>query len=166
MTTTIHDSLGVVREERGVEIHATKSGKFAAIVGGKRLELSTIAALVKRIVGRETPIICMQVGLGYYGLGVPIKRTVTGVTKNKQVRYLEEDHYDKGTFRESSDSLSGFYLLDDDAFAKLSDLAARYAALHQEWRGIAGTLVPLTPMSWAEAQAAREAAQTEDGGAS
>src|SRR4051812_42027603 len=107
----IYDSLGVVRVERGVSIHATKGGKFAAIVGGKRLELASLAALIKRIEGQANPLACMYVGLSFYGLRAPARRTVTGVTKNKQVRWLEEETYRPGEYRERSESLDGFYLL-------------------------------------------------------
>lgn len=160
-TETIDDSLGMVRTVNGIEIHATTGGKFAAIVGGKRLELASLAAVAKRIEGISLPVEGMHVPSNYSGLREAECRTVTRVTKNKQIHYLERDHWDKNVTHERSDSLHGYYVFDQAAHDQLADVARRYADLARERDAIISKLTPITLATWPEIQAERQAQAAE-----
>lgn len=160
-TTTISDSLGVVRTVNSVEIHATTDGKFAAILGGRRVELSSLASVARRIEGMSVPVECMHVGSHWNGLARAEQRTVTRVTKNKQIHYLEQDYYDKKVTNERSDSLGGYYVFEQAAFDQLADVARRYADLAAEREAIIKALTPITLATWPEIQAERQAQAAE-----
>lgn len=155
----ITNSLGVVATVSGVEIHATRDGRFAAIVNGILVELASKGAVTKRIEGLQTPLAVMSIGSP--GSRPKVRRAVR-VTRAKQIVTLEEKSWPKGEFVEISDRLYNWYFADDAAVAALNELADQIAALSKQWGSIVSRLTKVTVASWAEAQIEARARATEE----
>lgn len=157
----ITNSLGVVDTVSGIEIHATSTGKFAAIVDGILVELASKGAVTKRVQGLQRPIKCMDVGSSGYP---PKVRDVTRVTKAKQVAYREEKSWTKGEYVELTDSQYGWYFYDEAACNELREIYEKLRALHQRRDELTRTLRPVNSATWGEEQMAVQATAAESEG--
>lgn len=161
MPQQISDSLGIVDTVSGVDIHATKDGKFAAIVNGIKVELASKAAVTRRIQGLQTPLAVMRV---ISATRSPQVHQAVRVTRAKQIIYLAEKSWPKGEYVEQGDRLHGWYFADEAAHAELSAIAEQMRELDRQHGAILRRLTAVTVASWGEAQisAAATAAEQPD----
>lgn len=158
MAATINDSLGIVDTVSGVDIHATKDGKFAAIVNGIKVELASKAAVTRRLQALDTPLAVMRV---ISATRSPQVHQAVRVTRAKQIIYLAEKSWPKGEYVEQGDRLHGWYFYDEAAHAQLTAIAEQVRALEAQQRAILRGLTAVTVASWGEAQISAAAAAAE-----